>query len=620
MGSLNDAPPRGERTGGGPEGSWLLAALLPRSEARREARVAERLPFPFSGRTVRATAGAFEMQAVLSPGTRIIRGPGSGPVLVQHGEVTGFPDEEGGRRLLDRYRRGGPAALPALDGSFAFLVADEDACHVVTDRWSSRRVFHGVRGGVHWLASAGTLPFHPLARGCPDPAGVGHYLANGVPFAGRTPFAGLRWLRRASVHTLLPDGVRSREHGRLEVGGREEGREEARLRDRLYELVLAAVQKRARGDEIRLALSGGWDSSTILGALSVLGIEGVRAFSYVDGRLRPGTDAAVARNACRALGYEHVTFPGYRDDFLRSLEGNLHTRGTCQFVLETDAWREVAGWTRKAAGRPVLLLGDQGVGSKAMRFLATPRDALYSLGIQGLERLGPLREALPVEARGRIEEELESDLDAILAKAPPLDDPRDVRHWLYLDQITVKLLGWREFFARRAGVPRYPLLDSELVEFAAGLPIPLRSDKRLLREMARARFPAVFRGPRATRMPTLAAWGRSALAPARDELVARVREEPSPLDEYVPPELLVALLEGAPMANPVLRSREKLRSRARRLLQRVPGGVRAGRRLGLAERRPVLRSHQFLVRALYLRTLFRCSAPPGDRGVRPPGR
>ena len=560
-----------------------------------------------------------DVVGVVCSRTPLFREPRGGRTLILHGELARLPgvpasESDVGSRgsgkakaMLKRYEVGGGSAVGALDGSWAVLVWDpgSETLEVITDRWNTRRVFHSSDAGVHWFSTARTLERHPLEGSEVDAGGVAHFLVNQLPHNGRTLHRGLEVLRPGSVHSLGPEGFGSWAHWSLEITHDHAGHSDRALRDGMHQRLLAAVERRT-GERPApwLALSGGWDSRSILGAAREIGVTDLRCFSYGEAHGGPATDASIAARMASALGHPHRFIPGYELDLFQVLEENMATRGTSQLVMETDAWEAVGSLLRDDGDPPPVLFGDHGVGCLENPFMRSPLDALKSTGVQGLEAVPWLRRLVPHASFRRMAEALEEDRAALLARIPEGMSLGDTRYWLYMDLKLARLLAYREFFAGRWSQPRYPLLDHELVDFVARLPTHARMEKALLKQTAAERFPEVFRMESASDGgPSGGSWFGRKL----DEHAARIRiglrEEPSPLDELLPPDVLEKILDGALMGQWESRV-GRLRKKLHRDLRHRKGGGWLGRRLKLADAPHPVSPRRFLVCALFARSVL----------------
>lgn len=572
---------------------------------------------------VRVSGEGWELRCWVCADAQVAADAAGGVRLVLHGEVTEGGGSATASELLDRYRRQGPAALEDLEGHHALLVVDPRAPApiLVTDRWNGRRVFHGRAGGSRWLSTPRTLSLQPLDEVRPSLAGVASYLANGVTIHDRTLFDGVRALSPAAIHSVRPDRVESRVYWRPLPSREHASLPPDRLGELFRQVVLSAVRKRVEdAPAVFLPLTGGYDSSTILGACHRLGVDDLRTFSYVPaaeaGEPPAGTDPAVAREMARSLSVPHHLVPGFADDLWRSILENAPSAGTAQFVMETDAWRAVGERMGSVDGRPAILFGDTVAAAHAGWMCRSPRDVVEQMGIQGMERLAWLRRRLSPERFQALERAAEGDIQSLLDRVPSDLRLVDATQWIYAYRVSRILMPMRELFGGDRAWHRHPFLDHRFVDFIGGLR-PAPEEKAFLKQEVERWFPEVYRHPRSTVSgPNFPDWSRDKVTAAEDRLREWIRDESSPFDELVPGQVLLSVLEEERTVSSWARARERWRRRIRRRLE--GGGFRTwlGRRLHLAKRRPPVRAHQFVARAAYARwVLAQRTAAGGPAGT-----
>jgi asparagine synthase (glutamine-hydrolysing) len=432
-----------------------------------------------------------------------------------------------------------------LDGSFALAVVRDAQALVVTDLVGSRKVFCTERRGEVRLSTdlAAVVP-HGAA---PDAAGVALHLANGAALNGRTPFAGVRALERASVHLVSARGIESRPYWRYGFAGEHSVRPRAELRRELAALLRAAVSARRQPGPAFLSLSAGLDSRAILAQLArEHGAGELLCFSYAHGAPKRGSDATLARELALRSGVRHELVESYAGDLQAVLDANARLGGgVANFCDEVDAWTALARRPRAA-----VWVGDECFGWVDAP-LSSDEDVLEVVGIRGSEAVAWLAPLLPAEAWARLRDGLDAEIAEITARAATSSDPHDRKDFLYLDQrVTHVLMPWRERFAARLGRVQMPFLDRRILEFMRGVPSALRRDKLLYREALAEALPGVLAVPRARRSGYLVNWNRE-LAAHAGALRADVQSTESSLDELIPPEVVLGLLErraGAPAA------------------------------------------------------------------------
>ncbi len=189
--------------------------------------------------------------------------------------------------ILKAYHAWGPTFVERLNGMFAIALLERDTGRVVLarDRLGIKPLYLAdVRGGLRF---ASTLPALLAGGGIDteiDAIGLHHYLTfHSVIPPPRTILEGARKLPPATVLILETDGTR-REHRFWEPVFERAPGDDARSADEWQHLVLdalrTAVRRRIIADvEVGVLLSGGLDSSLVVGLLAELGAHGLKTFS-----------------------------------------------------------------------------------------------------------------------------------------------------------------------------------------------------------------------------------------------------------------------------------------------------------------------------------------------------
>jgi asparagine synthase (glutamine-hydrolysing) len=194
--------------------------------------------------------------------------------------------------ILKGYREWGERVVDHLKGMFAFAVAETDSGRVVLARdrlgvkplyWSE--VAEG--GGTGALRFASSLPALVAAGGVDtdlDPIALNHYLSfHSVVPAPRTILKGVRKLEPGTIMRIEPDGSRSTHTYWEPVFERAPERSdwsEADWQDAVLTSLRTAVERRLVADvPVGCLLSGGLDSSLIVGLLAEAGQHGLQTFS-----------------------------------------------------------------------------------------------------------------------------------------------------------------------------------------------------------------------------------------------------------------------------------------------------------------------------------------------------
>jgi asparagine synthase (glutamine-hydrolysing) len=189
--------------------------------------------------------------------------------------------------ILKAWHAWGLESLSRLRGMFAFAIWERESGRVVLARdplgikplyWAE------IAGGLRFASS---LPALVAAGGVStsiDPVALHHYLSfHSVVPPPRTILEGVRKLPPAHWMTLERDGTRKLERywePRFEPRDDERGLDEREWQERVLASLRIAVERRLVADvPVGVLLSGGLDSSLVVGLLAEAGQEGLRTFS-----------------------------------------------------------------------------------------------------------------------------------------------------------------------------------------------------------------------------------------------------------------------------------------------------------------------------------------------------
>ena len=189
--------------------------------------------------------------------------------------------------ILKAYAAWGSACVEQFHGMFAFALWERDSGRVMLarDRLGIKPLYYTERDRA--LRFASTLPALLAGGGVDtaiDPVALHHYLSfHAVVPAPHTILAGVRKLPPATVRLIDPDG-RSRDHRywRLHYGpaADEAGYSFADWQEVTLDALRRAVERRLVADvPVGVLLSGGLDSSLIVGLLAEQGQKGLNTFS-----------------------------------------------------------------------------------------------------------------------------------------------------------------------------------------------------------------------------------------------------------------------------------------------------------------------------------------------------
>jgi asparagine synthase (glutamine-hydrolysing) len=189
--------------------------------------------------------------------------------------------------LLKAWHAWGPEFVQRLNGMFAFAIWERDSGRVLLgrDRLGIKPLYYApIEGGLRF---ASTLPALLAAGGVDttiDPVALNHYLSfHAVVPAPWTLLAGVRKLAPGSLMTIEADGARhERSYWALDYS-RDTADERCSFEDwteRLLEGLRAAVRRRLVADvPVGALLSGGVDSSLIVGLMAEAGVRELRTYN-----------------------------------------------------------------------------------------------------------------------------------------------------------------------------------------------------------------------------------------------------------------------------------------------------------------------------------------------------
>ncbi len=226
--------------------------------------------------------------------------------------------------LLKGYHHWGEGLLERLLGMFAFVLCESASGRtiVVRDRLGIKPLYLAEIAGGSGLRIASTLPALLAGGGIDgeiDPVALHHYLSwHSIVPAPRTILAGVSKLAPATVLTIERDGARRERrywephfgeprHGtQVQAGGDGTGEEDwpALVRAGLR----TAVERRMVADvPVGVLLSGGIDSSVIVGLLAEAGQSGLQTFSigFPDSDGQSGNEFEFSDLIARELGTDH---------------------------------------------------------------------------------------------------------------------------------------------------------------------------------------------------------------------------------------------------------------------------------------------------------------------------
>lgn len=182
------------------------------------------------------------------------------------------------------YHRVGCEFVKKLEGNFSLVLWDERERRLVAavDRFGVNRLVYFQNGRMLAIASRidALLRTGAIAAEV-NPRAIANFMNFGVNLAPDTVFAGVRRLRPGTMLVASDKATRVEPYWDMNYGPNS-GADERQLAERLEAVVAEAVEHEVKNDsftELGAFLSGGTDSSTVVGMMSRLGRGAVKTFS-----------------------------------------------------------------------------------------------------------------------------------------------------------------------------------------------------------------------------------------------------------------------------------------------------------------------------------------------------
>ena len=219
--------------------------------------------------------------------------------------------------ILKAFRQWGIDCLDRLDGMFAFALWDDhqQQLWLARDRFGIKPLYYApVEGGLLFASSVQALLATGEVDTGIDPVGLHHQLTlHGVVPAPHTILKGVRKLPPAHWMLMQPNGeLITRCWWQLEARRPDPLPDEAEWVEIIREHLSQAVRERMQAADVPVGvlLSGGIDSSLIVGLLAEAGAEDLRTFTigFEDAPEEKGSEFEYADAVARHFGARHEKF------------------------------------------------------------------------------------------------------------------------------------------------------------------------------------------------------------------------------------------------------------------------------------------------------------------------
>ena len=190
--------------------------------------------------------------------------------------------------IIKAYRQWGMDCVTHFEGMFAFAIWDDDQQQllIARDRFGIKPLYYApVDGGVRFSSNTQSLIQSGGIDLEIDPVGLHHQFSlHGVIPAPHTILKGIKKLEPAHWLIVNPDGqMYKKQFWRLESNPQhqQQYQTEEQWIDALHQRLKEAVHKRLTAADVPVGvlLSGGLDSSLIVGLLAEAGVKDIRTFS-----------------------------------------------------------------------------------------------------------------------------------------------------------------------------------------------------------------------------------------------------------------------------------------------------------------------------------------------------
>lgn len=532
-----------------------------------------------------------------------------GPITLRHGPSVLVEEDEdtcalaiGDTRAL-RNLKAFTRSAPDRHAALFILNKKTGALRVVTDRINFSKIFLFTEpdGG---FALTTHLTFLARPRLALSVTGLACGIANGTQFSNSTIFRDVTVLERAAFHEFH-DAQRTATpywHYGFHSPAANRPAKQNLVKQEMKDALVDAVRDQVCDRPLLVSLSGGFDSSGILGILHKFAKpESVHTFSYVFGEPQKGSDALVARQMAQITGYPHDLIQAYDGDIAATIRRNAALgQGLTNFCDEIDAWQHQA---QTAAPGSVVLAGDECFGWADRRIVSTD-DVLVSVCLRKFDFAAAVSPWLDASLRREMSDTLAAEIDAIVARnaAPGLHDTKDV---LYLHhRLQWGLLPWRRFLIGDSFEVREPFLQTSVLDLIKRLPLANRIGKALYREAIQELVPEVFAVPRARTGQATPRWRKELVE--SHTAIRELLKKPSTLDAVIEPAILTRMLDSlvdSGKAAPRQSLSHNLKMTARNLVG--PAATRALRSFVRPETPKYQAPETILLRLLVLREFLR---------------
>jgi len=398
------------------------------------------------------------------------------------------------------------ASLRQLNGSFAFVIYDEDKGKMIigSDRYGSKNVFYTINSDrLVFSSEIKSILKDPSIHPKLNVDAVGEFFTFSYLLGNKTFFEGINLLPPASILLYDSDGdkVQIGQYWDFEFYQRRRPRESLDYYlKRFDELMERAVERRMRDkDKIGVFLSGGLDSRLIAGfAKKIADRTGKELVSFTFGTkggwqekiARQVTDKLVIDNRFYEIPSDFIA--RYADEIIYKGDGHIRIRDAHFTSLLRKVRLEVD--TVLVGGFCGTLFGAH-LHKEILRISNKGELIGYLLSRHTIKQIAEhVPEMFSQKFRYDLERKVKRNYVEIV-RSIPFHSYGEISHYWDLRQRCRRYLLPLSSYINWYLDCRDPYLDNEVVEFAINLPLELKTEKKFIHKASKRLFPSLAEIP-----------------------------------------------------------------------------------------------------------------------------
>ncbi len=392
--------------------------------------------------------------------------------------------------IAQLYRENGTEFLSSLRGSYSFLILDRGKSEVilVRDRRGSRPLYYAT-------PNASTLFVAPdlglmTASDCDlqkiNSAGACEFIMGGRFYGTQTIHEKITKLPQACSINVKQDKFHINFYWRLQFAVQENARSENDLIEEC-DFLFRQATRRTLGISKRpfLFLSGGIDSRLVLAQLRLQ----TKDIPLVSFGLDGGTndDWHVAESIAKALNMEVLRYPIHMESFIETVKETVNWTGSLVEVIDSPSLIHM--WKDLSSRYDTFFNGDECFGWK--HSVSSPTQVLNRSHIFWPLQVNRVIKWLNHDKKKILIEEINDNLETIIANVTDQESNNMKDKLYYQERIANEINAFTAPKLKLYEQAR-PLIDEDVIDFLAKLPINLRCGKAFLRTLLERKHPELL--------------------------------------------------------------------------------------------------------------------------------